>query len=179
MTELLDILKGEKNSVFFSSTLPRGQWAGAKPLKVEEYTPRIPIMEQLQREVDMPFLKAQNADDEEFRKLVRELKMKHMFQKVKPSPTEDMTRNAPPVVAKSYEETYEAVSSSIDGMKWEPLLPTTNNHFRDKKPLAISMKYKLELQEVRKMLKTTESRKSNPVKFGTGRIYPKLPIRRN
>ncbi|RPB12931.1 DNA polymerase gamma [Morchella conica CCBAS932] len=172
MTQLLDALK-KGNTAFFQKSLARGHHKLSKDLEDAEYTPRTPVMEQLQGGANIPFLRAQNADDEEFRKLVGELKKKYMFpeyQKAKPSPVEDMIWNAPPVVAKTYEETHEAVSSSVKGQKWQSL-PTNSPHV--KRPFAMSLEFKLEVQEARKQ--TAQLRRSDPVKSGTSKLHTNRP----
>lgn len=39
-----------------------------------EYTPRMPVMEELEKTVDIPFLMAQSATDEEFSQIMRDIR---------------------------------------------------------------------------------------------------------
>lgn len=188
ITDLLIKLRDMKFDGF-GGGLPEGPPGSKEDYK---YTRRTPVMEQLQGKPNLTFLKAQNADDEELQKISTELRKKSVssyFRGARRNPLSDITwgeqfqPNSPvswekithpsvssKAVAKTYGETYEAVSTSVDGLRWEPP-PTASERWnppltaggrRDLPPTAggqmyNNMRLKLDIQEAKRLV--NEARK--------------------
>lgn len=70
--ESIDIIKllGRKDSILDLAIKPN---EGEINYNRWEYTPRMPVMEELQKTVDILFLRAQSATDEEFGEIMKEI----------------------------------------------------------------------------------------------------------
>lgn len=59
-----------------------------------EYTPRMPVMEELQKTVDIPFLKAQSATDEEFSEIMKDIAREARVKQKRPTIFAPSTKNS-------------------------------------------------------------------------------------
>lgn len=79
--DIINLLKRE-DSILDLAVKPR---EGKIDYDRWEYTPRMPVMEELQKTVDIPFLKAQSATDEEFSEIMREIAREARVKQKRPA----------------------------------------------------------------------------------------------